>query len=131
SDVCSSDLISGVIPSFAETEDKDSLESALDYMGLEEKQPIASIEIDHVFIGSCTNARLSDLEKAAKIVEGKKVIDQIRALIVPGSFSVKMLAEEKGLDKIIKDEGFDWREAGCSLFLGMSEDSVSPGGRCG
>lgn len=122
--------ISGATPSFAETEDKDSLERALDYMGLEEKQPITSIEIDHVFIGSCTNARLSDLEKAAKIVEGKKVSDQIRALIVPGSFSVKMLAEEKGLDKIFKDAGFEWREAGCSMCLGMNEDIVPPGGRC-
>lgn len=122
--------ISGATPSFEETEDKDSLERALDYMGLEEKQPITSIEIDHVFIGSCTNARLSDLEKAAKIVEGKKVSDQIRALIVPGSFSVKMLAEEKGLDKIFKDAGFEWREAGCSMCLGMNEDIVPPGGRC-
>jgi len=122
--------ISGATPSFEETEDKNSLERALDYMGLEEKQPITSIEIDHVFIGSCTNARLSDLEKAAKIVEGKKVSDQIRALIVPGSFSVKMLAEEKGLDKIFKDAGFEWREAGCSMCLGMNEDIVPPGGRC-
>src|SRR5699024_3797570 len=73
--------ISSATPSFEETEDINSLERALDYMGLEEKQPITSIEIDHVFIGSCTNARLSDLEKAAKIVEGKKVRDQIRALI--------------------------------------------------
>src|SRR5699024_4058939 len=121
---------SGATPSLAETEDKDSLERILDDMGVEEKQPITSIEIDHVFIGSCTNARLSDLEKAAKIVEGKKVSDQIRALIVPGSFSVKMLAEEKGLDKIFKDAGFEWREAGCSMCLGMNEDIVPPGGRC-
>src|SRR5699024_12703995 len=97
---------------FEETEDKNSLERALDYMGLEEKQPITSIEIDHVFIGSCTNARLSDLEKAAKIVEGKKVSDQIRALIVPGSYLVKMLAEDKGMEKIFNDSGFYWIEVG-------------------
>ena len=99
-------------------------------MGLEEKQPIKSIEIDHVFIGSCTNSRLSDLEKAAKIIEGKKVSDKVTAIVVPGSFSVKMLAEEKGLDKIFKEAGFEWREAGCSMCLGMNEDIVPPGGRC-
>src|SRR5699024_9201731 len=119
--------ISGATPPFAETEDKDSLERALDYMGLEEKQPITSIEIDHVFIGSCTNASISDLEKAAKIVEGKKVSDQIRALIVPGSFSVKMLAEEKGLDTIFKDEGFDVREAGRSICLGVEDEIIRSG----
>lgn len=122
--------VSGSTPAFDETEDKDSLERALDYMGLEEKQPITSIEIDHVFIGSCTNSRLSDLEKAAKIVKGKKVSDAVTAIVVPGSFSVKMLAEEKGIDKIFKESGFEWREAGCSMCLGMNEDIVPPGGRC-
>src|SRR5690625_81150 len=122
--------VTGSTPDLSQVEHREDVERALEYMGLEEKQPITSIEIDHVFIGSCTNARLSDLEKAAKIVEGKKVSDQIRALIVPGSFSVKMLAEEKGLDKIFKDAGFEWREAGCSMCLGMNEDIVPPGGRC-
>ncbi len=122
--------VSGSTPAFDETEDKDSLERALDYMGLEEKQPITSIEIDHVFIGSCTNSRLSDLEKAAEIVKGKKVSDSVTAIVVPGSFSVKMLAEEKGIDKIFKESGFEWREAGCSMCLGMNEDIVPPGGRC-
>lgn len=122
--------VSGATPSFSETEDKDSLERALDYMGLEEKQSITSIEIDHVFIGSCTNARLSDLEKAAEIVRGKKVSDKVTAIVVPGSFSVKMLAEEKGIDKIFKESGFEWREAGCSMCLGMNEDIVPAGGRC-
>ena len=122
--------VSGATPSFSETEDKAALERALDYMGLEEKQPIKSIEIDHVFIGSCTNSRLSDLEKAAKIIEGKKVSDKVTAIVVPGSFSVKMLAEEKGLDKIFKEAGFEWREAGCSMCLGMNEDIVPPGSRC-
>src|SRR5699024_7925061 len=122
--------ISGATPSFEETEDKNSLERALDYMGLEEKQPITSIEIDHVFIGSCTNARLRDLEDAAESVDGRKVSDQIRAWIVPGSLSVEMLAEEKGLDKILTDAGFEWRDAGCSMCLGMNEDIVPPRGRC-
>ena len=122
--------VSGATPAFSETEDKAALERALDYMGLEEKQPIKSIEIDHVFIGSCTNSRLSDLEKAAKIIEGKKVSDKVTAIVVPGSFSVKILAEEKGLDKVFKEAGFEWREAGCSMCLGMNEDIVPPGGRC-
>lgn len=122
--------VSGATPAFSETEDKDSLERALDYMGLEEKQPITSIEIDHVFIGSCTNARLSDLEKAAEVIKGKKVRDSVTAIVVPGSFSVKMLAEEKGIDKIFKEAGFEWREAGCSMCLGMNEDIVPAGGRC-
>ena len=122
--------VSGATPAFDETEDKDSLARALDCMGLEEKQPITSIEIDHVFIGSCTNSRLSDLEKAAEIVKGKKVSDSVTAIVVPGSFSVKMLAEEKGIDKIFKESGFKWREAGCSMCLGMNEDIVPPGGRC-
>lgn len=122
--------VSGTTPAFNETEDKDSLERALEYMGLEEKQPITSIEIDHVFIGSCTNARLSDLEKAAKIIAGKTVSDKVTAIVVPGSFSVKMLAEEKGIDKVFKEAGFEWREAGCSMCLGMNEDIVPAGGRC-
>lgn len=122
--------ISGSTPAFSETEDKDSLERALDYMGLEENQPITSIEIDHVFIGSCTNSRLSDLEKAAEIIKGKKVSDKVTAIVVPGSFSVKVLAEEKGIDKIFKEAGFEWREAGCSMCLGMNEDIVPAGGRC-
>src|SRR5699024_2865058 len=122
--------VSGATPAFSETEDKAALERALDYMGLEEKQPIKSIEIDHVFIGSCTNSRLSDLEKAAKIIEGKKVSDKVTAIVVPGSFSVKILAEEKGDDKVFKEAGFEWREAGCSMCFVMNEDIVPPRSRC-
>jgi 3-isopropylmalate/(R)-2-methylmalate dehydratase large subunit len=100
-------------------------------MGLEENQPISSINIDHVFIGSCTNSRLSDLRKAAEIVRGRKVHPNIkRAIVVPGSFLVKMEAEKEGLDQIFKDAGFEWRDAGCSMCLGMNEDIVPPGGRC-
>lgn len=122
--------ISGSTPAVSESEDPRSVELALEYMGLEEKQPITSIEIDHVFIGSCTNSRLRDLEKAARIIKGKKVKDGVRAIVVPGSFLVKMEAEEKGIDKIFKEAGFEWRDAGCSMCLGMNEDIVPPGGRC-
>jgi len=84
-----------------------------------------------VFIGSCTNSRLSDLRKAAEIVRGRKVHPNIkRAIVVPGSFLVKMEAEKEGLDQIFKDAGFEWRDAGCSMCLGMNEDIVPPGGRC-
>jgi len=122
--------ISGSTPTIAESEDPRSVELALEYMGLEENQPMTSIEIDHVFIGSCTNSRLRDLEKAARIIKGKKVKDGVRAIVVPGSFLVKMEAEEKGIDKIFKEAGFEWRDAGCSMCLGMNEDIVPPGGRC-
>lgn len=122
--------VSGSTPIISESEDPRSVELALEYMGLEENQPITSIEIDHVFIGSCTNSRLRDLKKAAAIVKGKKVKEGVRAIVVPGSFLVKMKAEEAGIDKIFKDAGFEWRDAGCSMCLGMNEDIVPPGGRC-
>ena len=99
-------------------------------MGLEENQPITSIEVDHVFIGSCTNSRLSDLQKAAEIVKGRKVKDGIKAIVVPGSCTVKMEAEKLGIDQIFKDAGFEWRDSGCSMCLGMNDDIVPPGGRC-
>src|SRR5690625_5186695 len=122
--------ISGSTPSLTEVDNKEDVRLALDYMGLEESQPITSIEIDHVFIGSCTNSRLSDLRKAAQIVKGKKVKDTVRAIVVPGSFYVKMKAEEEGIDKVFKDAGFEWRDAGCSMCLAMNDDVVPPGGRC-
>src|SRR5699024_6136006 len=106
--------VSGSTPSIANAEDPRSIELALEYMGLEENQPMTSIEVDHVFIGSCTNSRLRDLEKAAQIIKGKKVKEGVRAIVVPGSFLVKMEAEEAGIDKVFKDAGFEWREAGCS-----------------
>ena len=107
----------------------------LDYMGLEPGQPIASARIDRVFIGSCTNSRIEDLRAAAAIVAkalegGRKVADHVSAMIVPGSGLVKEQAEEEGLDTIFKDAGFDWREPGCSMCLGMNPDRLAPGERC-
>lgn len=122
--------VSAATPDLRQVEHKEDVERALEYMGLDENQPITSIEIDHVFIGSCTNSRLSDLQKAAAIVEGKQVNDKVRAIVVPGSFSIKMQAEKAGLDKIFKEAGFEWREAGCSMCLAMNNDIVPPGGRC-
>jgi 3-isopropylmalate/(R)-2-methylmalate dehydratase large subunit len=122
--------VSGSTPSLAEVDQKSDVERALDYMGLEENQPISSIEVDHVFIGSCTNSRITDLQKAASIIEGKKVKSGVRAMVVPGSFGVKLQAEKQGLDKIFKEAGFEWRDSGCSMCLGMNEDIVPPGGRC-
>src|SRR5690606_2875287 len=92
--------VSGSTPSLDEVENKEEVRRALEYMGLEENQPITSIEVDHVFIGSCTNSRLSDLQKAAEIVKGRKVKDGIKAIVVPGSFTVKMEAEKLGIDQI-------------------------------
>ncbi|WP_164668029.1 3-isopropylmalate dehydratase large subunit [Virgibacillus doumboii] len=122
--------VSGSTPSLGDAEYKEDVERALDYMGLDENQPITSIEIDHVFIGSCTNSRLGDLQKAASVVQGKKVNPNVRAIVVPGSFLVKMEAEKAGLDQVFKEAGFEWREAGCSMCLAMNDDIVPPGGRC-
>jgi 3-isopropylmalate/(R)-2-methylmalate dehydratase large subunit len=88
------------------------------------------IKVDVVFIGSCTNARLEDLRAAAEIVKGYKVADGVRALVVPGSGRVKMLAEQEGLDKIFIEAGFEWREPGCSMCLAMNPDYLNPGERC-
>jgi len=122
--------VSGSTPVIAESRDPEGVRRALEYMGLSENQPITSIEIDHVFIGSCTNSRLSDLKKAANIVKGKKIKDHIKAIVVPGSFLVKMKAEQEGIDQIFKDAGFEWRDAGCSACLGMNDDIIPAGGRC-
>lgn len=123
--------ISGKTPELSNIAHQEDVERALEYMDLEESMPITSIEIDHVFIGSCTNARLSDLRKAAAIVKGKKINSNIeRALVVPGSYAVKLAAEKEGIDKIFEEAGFEWRNAGCSMCLGMNPDIVRPGGRC-
>lgn len=122
--------ISGMTPSVDSVDNKDEVSRALQYMGLEENQPITSIEVDHVFIGSCTNSRLPDLVNAANIVKGHKVKDGVRAIVVPGSFSVKLQAEELGIDEIFKEAGFEWRESGCSMCLAMNDDVVPAGGRC-
>lgn len=122
--------VSGSTPSLSDVDYKEDVERALNYMDLDENQPITSIEIDHVFIGSCTNSRLGDLQKAAAVIQGKKVNPNVRGIVVPGSFLVKMKAEKEGLDQIFKEAGFEWREAGCSMCLAMNDDIVPPGGRC-
>jgi 3-isopropylmalate/(R)-2-methylmalate dehydratase large subunit len=112
------------------TNEKTEIQRALDYMGLQAGQPITSVKIDHVFIGSCTNSRLSDLRKAASVLKGKKVNPSVQAIVVPGSKSVKLAAEQEGLDQIFKEAGFEWRDAGCSMCLAMNDDIVPPGERC-
>ena len=99
-------------------------------MGLEPNTVIQDIKIDKVFIGSCTNGRIEDLREVAKIVKGKKVNKSVDAIVVPGSGLVKLQAEKEGLDKIFKDSGFDWREPGCSMCLGMNPDQLKPKERC-
>ena len=91
---------------------------------------ISEIKIDKVFIGSCTNGRIEDLRLATKILKGKKIASHVKAMVVPGSGLVKMQAEKEGLDKIFKESGFEWREPGCSMCLGMNEDQLSPKERC-
>ncbi|QUW21045.1 3-isopropylmalate dehydratase large subunit [Sporosarcina sp. Marseille-Q4063] len=115
---------------FSSESDKESLKNALEYMGLEEGMPLTSIEIQNVFIGSCTNARLSDLRAAAKVIEGQKVHESVTAIVVPGSRTVKKQAEDEGLDKIFLEAGFEWRESGCSMCLAMNDDVVPAGERC-
>jgi 3-isopropylmalate/(R)-2-methylmalate dehydratase large subunit len=103
---------------------------ALEYMGLKGGQVLADVAIDRVFIGSCTNGRLPDLRAAADVVRGKKVASGVRAMVVPGSMAVKAAAEAEGLDKIFSDAGFEWRNAGCSMCLGMNPDILGNGERC-
>ena len=110
--------------------ENDGHERALKYMDLKPGTPIRDIEVDTVFLGSCTNARIEDLRAAARVLEGQKVKEGIRAMVVPGSMSVKKQAEEEGLDRIFTDAGFDWRNAGCSMCLGMNPDILAPGERC-
>ncbi len=104
--------------------------NALQYMDLKPGIPITDIQIDRVFIGSCTNARLQDLIEAASIIKGRKVSSNVRAMVVPGSQQVKMKAEQIGLDKIFKEANFEWRESGCSMCLGMNPDILARGERC-
>ena len=124
--------ITGTVPDPKNEKDlaiKAKLERALSYMDLKPGQKISEIKIDTVFIGSCTNSRIEDLMAASKIVKGKKVSNEIRAMIVPGSGLVKEQAEKEGLDAIFKEAGFDWREPGCSMCLAMNADRLSPGER--
>jgi 3-isopropylmalate/(R)-2-methylmalate dehydratase large subunit len=108
-----------------------SIERALQYMALEPNMPLTDIRIDKVFIGSCTNSRIEDLRAAAAVVRGRRVASNVRlAMVVPGSGRVKEQAEREGLDRIFRDAGFEWREPGCSMCLGMNDDKLSPGERC-
>ena len=125
--------ITASVPDPAATKDEQErkgLERALEYMALKPGTPLADVEIDRVFIGSCTNSRIEDLRAAAKIALGHKVSTHVSAMVVPGSQQVKAQAEQEGLDQIFKDAGFDWREPGCSMCLGMNPDILSPGERC-
>jgi 3-isopropylmalate/(R)-2-methylmalate dehydratase large subunit len=110
--------------------DRSALERALDYMGLEPGAPLEGIPLDRVFIGSCTNGRLEDLQAAAAVVRGRRVADRVRAMVVPGSERVRYEAEQLGLDRIFRDAGFEWRHAGCSMCLGMNDDILGPRERC-
>ncbi len=125
--------ISGHVPyaaDYEEQEDRDALKQALTYMQLEEGAALSSISIQHVFIGSCTNARLGDLRAASAIIKGRTVHPTVTAIVVPGSETVKRAAEAEGLDEIFLAAGFEWRETGCSMCLAMNEDSVPAGERC-
>ena len=116
--------------SFEDPHDRDSTDRALHYMGLEPGTPITNITLDRVFIGSCTNARIEDLREAARVVAGKRVHASVAAMVVPGSGLVKLQAEEEGLDRMFMEAGFEWRQAGCSMCLGMNPDILAPGERC-
>ena len=110
--------------------DRQALEKALQYMDLQECQKITDIEVQHVFIGSCTNSRINDLRAAAEIVKGEKLAKGVTGIVVPGSWSTKKQAEEEGLHEIFLAAGFEWRESGCSACLGMNEDVIPSGERC-
>jgi 3-isopropylmalate/(R)-2-methylmalate dehydratase large subunit len=110
---------------------REGMERALEYMGLTPRTPITNIRIDKVFIGSCTNSRIEDLRAAATVVKGKRVASNVKlALVVPGSGMVKEQAEKEGLDRVFREAGFEWREPGCSMCLGMNPDRLDPGERC-
>jgi 3-isopropylmalate/(R)-2-methylmalate dehydratase large subunit len=110
--------------------DRRAIERALEYMALKPRTRIADITIDRVFIGSCTNARIEDLRAAARVINGHHVSQTVRAMVVPGSHQVKQTAENEGLDRVFREAGFEWREAGCSMCLGMNPDILQPGERC-
>jgi len=126
--------VDGRVPDPAQETDatrRQGMERALHYMGLTANTPINEIRIDKVFIGSCTNSRIEDLRAAAKVVGGKRIAGNVKlALVVPGSGLVKKQAEQEGLDRVFLDAGFEWREPGCSMCLGMNADRLSPGERC-
>jgi 3-isopropylmalate/(R)-2-methylmalate dehydratase large subunit len=115
---------------YADPVESKSAARALEYMGLNPGTPICDVPIDRVFIGSCTNARIEDLRAAAAVVSGRKISRRVQAMVVPGSGQVKRQAEAEGLDKVFRQAGFEWREAGCSMCLGMNPDQLEAGQRC-
>ena len=125
--------INGAVPDPAQARndsERNGILRALEYMALKPGTPMEKIPIDRVFIGSCTNARLEDIRAAARVIKGYKISRQVQALVVPGSQNVKHAAEQEGLDKIFLDAGFEWRESGCSMCLGMNPDKLNAGERC-
>ena len=125
--------VDGRVPdpaAFDDPAERETIERALRYMALEPGTPIQEIGIDRVFIGSCTNGRIEDLREAAAVVSGRRVASTVRAMVVPGSAKVKLQAEQEGLDRVFVDAGFEWRQAGCSMCLGMNPDILAPGERC-
>jgi 3-isopropylmalate/(R)-2-methylmalate dehydratase large subunit len=122
--------VTGRVPLPGETADPEQAGRALKYMGLDGGEAIADLQVDRVFIGSCTNARISDLRAAAAVAAGRRVADTVRAMVVPGSVPVKLQAEAEGLDAVFREAGFEWREPGCSMCLGMNPDILAPGERC-
>jgi len=124
--------VTGRVPELSVMRDGDrrAAELALQYMGLEPGRRIEDISVDRVFIGSCTNSRIEDLRAAAQVAKGHHVSPKVRAMVVPGSQAVKRAAEQEGLHRIFLDAGFEWRESGCSMCLGMNPDILQPGERC-
>jgi 3-isopropylmalate/(R)-2-methylmalate dehydratase large subunit len=125
--------VHGTVPDpvdFDDADERAAVERALAYMALEPGTPLQDVHVDRVFIGSCTNARIEDLRNAATVVAGKHVHPKVRAMVVPGSATVKRQAEDEGLDRIFEAAGFEWRRAGCSMCLGMNPDILAPGERC-
>jgi 3-isopropylmalate/(R)-2-methylmalate dehydratase large subunit len=114
----------------ADKEQRDAAQRALEYMAVQPGGPLLGLKIDAVFIGSCTNSRLSDLLAAADIVKGRKVASHVRAMVVPGSMTVKREAEALGLHRVFTDAGFEWREPGCSMCAAVNDDRLPPGARC-
>ena len=125
--------VTGVVPDPEKEKNEDrkmAMKRSLEYMGLKANTKISDIKIDKIFIGSCTNGRIEDLRVAAELLRGKKIANNVSAMVVPGSGLVKEQAEKEGLDKIFKEAGFEWREPGCSMCLGMNPDQLKPRERC-
>ena len=125
--------VTGSVPDpsrFDSPADRKAAERALAYMALDPGTPMQEVPLDRVFIGSCTNSRIEDLRDAAQVIEGRRVSDSVRAMVVPGSYQVKARAEAEGLDAVFRAAGFEWRTAGCSMCLGMNPDVLAEGERC-